>query len=49
MAGRGLRSVLQPVLFLGIAALLHGLLFLIPGGAPVKVGGETSRGVRVKT
>ncbi len=49
MAGRGLRSVLQPVLFIGIALLLHGILFLIPGWGPTGHDPGTSRGVRVKT
>ncbi len=49
MAGRGLRSVLQPVLFVGIAALLHGILFLIPGSGPGTRDAGTSRGIRVKT
>ncbi len=49
MAGRGLRSVLQPVLFLGIALALHGLLFLIPGKGPGGRDAGTSRGIRVKT
>ena len=49
MAGRGLRSILQPVLFIGIASLLHGVLFLIPGGEPARRDAGTSRGLRVKT
>lgn len=49
MAGRGLRAVLQPVLFLGIAAGLHGILFLVPGGGPDRRDAGTSRGIRVKT
>lgn len=49
VAARGLRSVLQPVLFVGIASLLHGILFLIPSGGPGKRDSETSRGIRVKT
>ncbi len=48
MAGRGLRSVLQPVLYVGIALLLHGTLFLIPGGGPAPRDPGTTRGVRVK-
>lgn len=45
---RGLRPVLQPVLYFGAAALVHALLFLIPGGGPPKPEPSTSRGVRVK-
>ncbi len=49
MSESGLRSILQPVLFLGIASIMHGLLFLIPAGGPTtKRDAETTRGVRVK-
>jgi hypothetical protein len=44
-----LRSVLQPVLFVGIASILHGILFLIPSGGPGKRDTEMTRGMRVKT
>ncbi|MGE5189654.1 MAG: hypothetical protein ACM3NF_06320 [Gemmatimonadota bacterium] len=49
MTGRGLRSILQPVLFIGIAAMLHGILFLIPLGGAARRDAGTSRGIRVKT
>ncbi len=48
MAGRGLRSILEPVLFVGIASLLHGIVFLIPAGGPAKPDPGTTRGIRVK-
>jgi hypothetical protein len=50
LAGRRLRSFLEPVLYLGIAALFHGLLFLIPGGSPAKKERvEKVRGVRIRS
>lgn len=49
MASHGLRPVLQPVLYVGVAAILHGLLFLIPSGGPGKPDPGTTRGIRVKT
>jgi hypothetical protein len=49
LSGRRLRSFLEPVLYLGIAALVHSALFLIPGGAPPKKEVVTTqRGVRVR-
>ncbi len=49
MPGRRLRSVLEPVLYLGIAVLVHSALFLIPAGAPrEKEVVTTQRGLRVK-
>ena len=49
MDGRGLRPILQPVLYVGAAVILHALLFLIPAGGPAKRDSETTRGIRVKT
>lgn len=50
MPSRGLRSLLQPVLYVGIAALLHGLALLIPvGGVSGKPDSLTTRGIRVRT
>ncbi len=46
---RGLRYLLQPILYVGLAAMLHALLFLIPGTGPAKRDSETTRGIRVKT
>ncbi|HEY6009767.1 MAG TPA: hypothetical protein VIU40_15685 [Geobacteraceae bacterium] len=49
MAGRRLRSILEPVLYFGIAALLHSALFLLPAGIPAKKETVTTqRGVRVR-
>ncbi len=49
MAGRRLRSILEPVLYFGIAVLVHSALFLIPGGSPPKKEAVTTqRGVRVR-
>jgi hypothetical protein len=49
LSGRRLRSILEPVLYIGVAALIHSALFLIPGGAPSKKGAPpTQRGVRVR-
>ncbi|HEY5997336.1 MAG TPA: hypothetical protein VIU29_09950 [Candidatus Deferrimicrobiaceae bacterium] len=49
MSGRRLRSILEPVLYIGVAALIHSALFLIPGGAPSKKDAPaTQRGVRVR-
>ena len=49
MAERRLRSVLEPVLYIGIALLVHSLLFLIPGPSPAKKETATTvRGVRVR-
>jgi hypothetical protein len=44
-----LRSLLQPILYVGIAGLLHGILLLIPlGGGPGKQDSQTTRGIRVR-
>ncbi len=48
MDGRGLRSILQPVFYVGVAAILHGLLLLVPAGGPGKRDAATTRGLRVK-
>lgn len=49
MQSRGLRSLLQPVLYVGIAGLVHGLFFLIPlKGGTGKPDSNTTRGVRVR-
>lgn len=48
MASRGARRVLQPILYIGLAALAHVLLFLIPGVGGGKSGTGTLRGVRIK-
>lgn len=49
MPSRGLRSLLQPLLYAGIAALLHGLLFLIPMGiGSGKPDSRTTRGIRIR-
>lgn len=49
MPSRGLRSLLQPVLYVGIAALLHGLVLLIPvGGVSGKPDSQTTRGIRIR-
>jgi hypothetical protein len=49
LPGRRLRSILEPVLYIGIATLLHSALFLIPGMAPAKKEAVTTqRGVRVR-
>lgn len=48
--GRGLRSTLLPAVCFTAAVVLHGLLFLIPGGGPsAPVVDDRVRGVRVKT
>lgn len=46
MARGGLRSSLKPILYFGIAATAHALLFLIPGGMQKPAPGML-RGVRV--
>jgi hypothetical protein len=43
----GVRRILQPILYVGVAALAHGLLFLIPGVSGRPEGGRT-RGVRLR-
>lgn len=49
MAGRSLRSFLEPVLYLGVAALAHSLLLLVPGAPPEKKEApSTQRGMRVR-
>jgi hypothetical protein len=49
LTSRGLRSLLQPILYVGIAALLHGLVLLIPvGGVSGKPDSQTTRGIRVR-
>lgn len=48
MDGRGLRSVLQPTIYFGVAFLLHALLFLIPLEGPGRPDPQTTRGIRVK-
>lgn len=48
MASRGVRRVLQPLFYIGLAGLAHALLFLIPGVGGGKSGTGTLRGVRIK-
>ncbi len=48
MSERGLRRYLNPVVYFGFAALIHGLLFLIPGFGPKSTPPQTVRGVRVR-
>jgi len=48
VASRGVRRVLQPLLYVGLAGLAHTLLFLIPGVEGGKAGTGTLRGVRIK-
>ena len=49
MQSRGLRSLLQPILYVGIAGLVHGILLLIPlAGGPGKQDSQTTRGIRVR-
>ena len=43
----GVRRILQPVLYVGIAALAHGMLFLIPGVDGKRESAKT-RGVRLR-
>lgn len=43
----GVRRILQPVLYVGLAALVHALLFLIPGVGGSPESGKT-RGVRLR-
>lgn len=43
-----MRYILQPVLYVGMAAVLHGLLFFIPSAGPAKRDAGTTRGIRVK-
>ena len=43
----GVRRILQPVLYVGLAALAHGILFLIPGVGGRPDSGKT-RGVRLR-
>jgi len=43
----GVRRILQPVLYVGVAALAHALLFLIPGMGGRPETGQT-RGVRIR-
>lgn len=47
MSQGGVRRILQPILYVGVAALAHGLLFLIPGVGGKPEGGRT-RGVRLR-
>jgi len=47
VASRGVRRVLQPLLYIGLAGLVHALLFLIPGMGSRPEGGQT-RGVRLR-
>jgi len=48
LPGGGTRRFLQPMLYLGIAALAHGLLFLIPGRFGPSTGQDRTRGIRVR-
>lgn len=49
MQPRGLRPLLQPILYVGIAGLVHGLVFLIPlRGGTGRPDSQTTRGVRVR-
>lgn len=47
METRGVRRFLQPALYVGLAALAHALLFLIPAGSGKREAGQT-RGVRLR-
>ena len=47
METRGVRRFLQPALYVGLAALAHALLFLIPAGSGKREAGRT-RGVRLR-
>ncbi len=47
MASSGLRSTLRPILYVGIALLLHGMLLLLPLGGSGRPVSRTLRGVRV--
>lgn len=49
MAGKGVRRVLEPALYVGVALLFHLLLFLIPSGSGSKRGEATVRGMRIRT
>ncbi len=48
MEGKGVRRVLQPALYLGIAILVHALLFLVPSGTGSKPADGTTRGMRIR-
>ncbi|HQT96569.1 MAG: hypothetical protein ACYC47_02510 [Desulfobacteria bacterium] len=49
MAGKGVRRVLEPALYIGVALSFHALLFLIPSGSGSKRGEATVRGMRIRT
>lgn len=49
MAGKGVRRVLEPTLYIGVALFFHALLFLIPSGSGPKRSETTVRGMRIRT
>lgn len=49
MAERRLGTVLQGLLYVGAALLLHGALFLVPWGRPTRTEAPVVRGMRVRT
>lgn len=49
MAGKGVRRILEPGLYLGVALIFHTLLFLIPSGSGSKRVEATVRGMRIRT
>lgn len=49
MAGKGLRRVLEPALYVGVALFFHALLFLIPSGSGAKRTETAVRGMRIRT
>jgi len=49
LAGKGVRRVLEPALYIGAALLFHALLFLIPSGSGAKRAETTVRGMRIRT
>lgn len=48
MADRGLGDILRPIVYVGLAVLAHGLLFLVPWKKFESADPGTTRGVRVK-
>ncbi len=48
MAGKGVRRVLEPAMYFGVALLVHAVLFLIPTGTGSKRAESTTRGMRIR-
>ncbi|MFA6146617.1 MAG: hypothetical protein WC899_00205 [bacterium] len=48
MAGKGVRRVLEPALYIGVALVFHALLFLIPTGSGSKRGEAVVRGMKIR-